>query len=48
MRRFLAGLLEVLGLVAYGAITVAVVWMVVSWCVGRMLAFCLAMLLFAA
>ncbi len=34
MRRFLAGLLEVLGLVAYGAITVAVVWMVVSWCSG--------------
>jgi len=48
MRRFLAGLLEVLGLVVYGAITVAVVWMVVSWCAGRLLAFCLAMLLFAA
>ena len=48
MRRFLAGLLEVLGPVAYGAITVAVVWMVVTWCVGRLLAFCLAMLLFAA
>lgn len=48
MRRFLAGLLEMLGLVAYGAIAVAVVWMVVSWCVGRLLAFCLAMLLFAA
>lgn len=48
MRRFLAGLLEVLGLVAYGAVTVAVVWTVVSWCVSRLLVFCLAMLLFAA
>lgn len=48
MRRFLAGLLAVLGLVAYGAVTVAVVWMVVSWCVGRLLAFFLAMLIFAA
>lgn len=48
MRRFLAGLLAVLGLIAYGAVTVAVVWTVMAWCVDRLLAFFLAMLIFAA
>ncbi len=48
MCRILAGLLAMLGLVAYGAITVAVICMAVSWCTIRLLAFCLAMLIFAS
>lgn len=40
--------LTLLAVVAVGAVVVAAVRLALSWCVGRLLAFCLALLLLTA